>query len=238
MNERIRFEPCPWSGYAPATGHFCEERECAWVVEPASAASNIGYVLVGLLIVTEAHRRRQSLLRLLGAACVLLGGGSFIYHSTGALFGELADLTGMFIVSSTMIALELRRLVPLSSRRAIVFFAACTAISCALVRVVSPSAILFVVHILALLVILIVGRWKQRAIDHRFLVYVVAAFALALVAWLVDATRWVCDPYNHLISGHVVWHVLTAVALYCHYRFQAQFFPWPGAERESEGTSV
>jgi hypothetical protein len=40
-----------------------------------------------------------------------------------------------------------------------------------------------------------------------------AAFSLA------DVTRAFCDPANHWLQGHAIWHVLTAASLYAMFRF-------------------
>jgi hypothetical protein len=41
-------ETCPWSSLDPGTVHFCEERLCAWVVEPSNAWSSMAYVVIGV----------------------------------------------------------------------------------------------------------------------------------------------------------------------------------------------
>ena len=55
-----------------------------------------------------------------------------------------------------------------------------------------------------------------------------AAFWLALVllaagaaASLADVTRTWCDPSNHWLQGHALWHVLTAASLYALFVFYA-----------------
>ena len=41
----------------------------------------------------------------------------------------------------------------------------------------------------------------------------------AAAASAADVTRIACDPTNHWISGHAVWHVLSAAALYALFLF-------------------
>jgi hypothetical protein len=41
----------------------------------------------------------------------------------------------------------------------------------------------------------------------------VAAFSLA------DVTRPYCDPSNHWLQGHAIWHRLTAASLCAMFRF-------------------
>lgn len=48
-------------------------------------------------------------------------------------------------------------------------------------------------------------------------------FTVAIAFWGLDKTRVLCSPGNHWISGHGVWHLLAAVALYLVYLFYRQF---------------
>jgi hypothetical protein len=41
----------------------------------------------------------------------------------------------------------------------------------------------------------------------------------AALASALDVTRVACDPTNHWLQGHALWHVLTALALLAFYRF-------------------
>ena len=45
------------------------------------------------------------------------------------------------------------------------------------------------------------------------------SFLLGYGLWLLDVKHLVCDPTNHWVSGHALWHWLDALALYCVYRF-------------------
>jgi hypothetical protein len=55
-----------------------------------------------------------------------------------------------------------------------------------------------------------VAVWLGRA---------VAAIGVGLVIWLLDFHGPLCDPDNHLVTGHAVWHVLTALSVLCFFRF-------------------
>ena len=49
-----------------------------------------------------------------------------------------------------------------------------------------------------------------------------AAFGTAFFVWNLDKLNIVCRPDNHFITGHAVWHVLTAVSIYFFAKNQAQ----------------
>ena len=39
-------------------------------------------------------------------------------------------------------------------------------------------------------------------------------FGIGIIALFLDATKIVCDPNNHFLQLHAVWHVCNAIALY------------------------
>lgn len=49
------------------------------------------------------------------------------------------------------------------------------------------------------------------------------SFLLGYGLWLLDVQHLACDPTNHWISGHALWHWFDALALYCAYRFCTRF---------------
>ena len=50
-------------------------------------------------------------------------------------------------------------------------------------------------------------------------------FLCSFAIWLTDITGVVCDPDNHLITGHAVWHVLNAVSVWQLSLFYGRRFP-------------
>lgn len=40
---------------------------------------------------------------------------------------------------------------------------------------------------------------------------------------LLDRLKILCDPTNHILTGHAVWHILNAGAVFFIYRFYSQF---------------
>jgi hypothetical protein len=48
-----------------------------------------------------------------------------------------------------------------------------------------------------------------------------ALLGLGALASALDLSRVACDPRNHWLQGHALWHVLTAAALLAFFRFYA-----------------
>lgn len=211
---------CPWSGYAPATIAFCERRLCAWVVEPSNAWSNIAYVLVGAWILWRRRARPTSALSAIGIAAVLLGLGSFGFHATGVRVFEVVDVAGMYLISGLALAFALQRLRGWSDVVAIGFLVGSVAVSSVLmIALGNDGIVMFGGQSLAVLAIELRLRSRTPAGVGRWLLGAVAVLGVGLVIWVLDLRGPLCDPDNHLVTGHAVWHVLTALSLLCFFQF-------------------
>jgi hypothetical protein len=212
---------CPWGGYAPATIAFCERRLCAWVVEPSNAWSNVAYVLVGLWILRRTGARGGAALSATGVAAVLLGIGSFAFHATGVRVFEVVDVSGMYLISGLALTFPLQRLVGWSDRVAVAFFAACVLVSSGLMIALGTDGIvMFGVQIAAATLLELRRRHELPADAGRWLGASIAVLLAGLGIWQLDRNGTLCDADNHLVTGHAVWHVLTAVAVLLFYRYQ------------------
>ncbi len=223
---------CPWSEFQPGTIAFCEERLCAWIVEPANAWSNLGYILAGLFILWTNHRAAQNSgsaelgsLRIVGIASVLVGLGSFAFHATGTFIGEVLDVSAMYLISGLLVVLNLRRLHGLSASKVARYYWLLVASSSALLILTHHSGIpVFVMQVIWGLY-LEWRLWKSPdgSANYRNLTIALALFAAAFGIWILDITGIVCDPANHLLTGHAIWHLLGAAVLVYLYKHHEQF---------------
>jgi hypothetical protein len=213
---------CPWSAYAPASIAFCEARECAWVVEPSNAWSNLAYVLCGLVIL-GGLARRSAPLRLIGVAAIAIGLGSFAFHGTGTRVGELIDVSAMYLLSCLALVFAARRLWSLSGGALLLLYLVLVG-SSVLVMIVSGSNGIFMFAgqiTVAVLTELYLYMKRPRWASYGAQQAMIASFTLAFAIWNADKWDLLCRPDNHFITGHAVWHVLTAVAIYAFARQQA-----------------
>ena len=226
-------EGCPWSGFTPPNVDWCEEELCSWIVNPAGTWSNLAYIGIGVLMWQRARRWGNPRLSLFGPASVAVGVGSFAYHASYSYLLQFFDFVGMFLFCFTVISANAVRLRWVSPRRQTAFFLTGVAFLSALVPVVSETAF----PIQGLVGVLIAGILGQEIAIHRgreadSSPTIYAAFWLALLllalagaASLADLTRVWCDPQNHWVQGHAVWHVLTAASLYALFVFYARLAP-------------
>lgn len=212
---------CPWSTYAPATISFCERRLCAWVVEPSNTWSNVAYVLAGLWILSQCRPWRDDARTAIGVVAVLLGLGSFAFHATGVRVFEVVDVSGMYLVSGLGLTFALARWLGWSPRRAMAFLVAiAVGSSLLMIALGNDGIVVFGVEMLAVFAIEIHLRTANPPGAGIWLLRAVAMLLVGLVIWTLDLRGSLCDPDNHLVTGHAVWHVLTALAVLLFDRFQ------------------
>ena len=217
---------CPWeplSSFWLPNVRWCEAQLCSIVVEPANTWSNLGYVFAGLALLALGRRRGDRTLRVFGAAEIVVGVASFVYHMsyTGVL--QVLDFLGMYVFTNLLIALNLLRLGWLSRERFGPAYAtsvvALTALTVALRFTPFPIQGLVFGAILAI----VATELLQRApgIDRRFFWASLATLTVAAVFSAADVTGAFCEPENHFVQGHAIWHVLGAASLVLaafHYR--------------------
>lgn len=212
---------CPWSDYPPATITFCERRLCAWVVEPSNAWSNLAYVIAGLLIIWQSGNRWRDARTAIGVGGVLIGIGSFLFHATGIRVFEIVDVSTMYVISGLGLTFALKRWRGWSDAVALRFFVGCLLGSSALMIVTGNDGILvFGLELGAAVLIEFKLRTRNPPAAGRWMLAVVATFAVALLIWYLDLRGPLCAPDNHVVTGHAVWHTLTALTILCFFRFQ------------------
>lgn len=221
---------CPWSGMTPPNVDWCEEELCAWITNPANTWSNLLYVVLGVVMWREARRDGRPSLALFGPTSVAVGVFSFAYHASYTWLLQFFDFVGMFLFCFAVLAQGALRLGWIGAGRQTAFFWCGVAASSALVPVLFEAGIP-IQGIVALLVLAMIAQelWllrRDRARPaHRFWWLALALIALAALFSALDVTRTWCDPANHWLQGHALWHLLSAASLYAIFRFYAALEP-------------
>lgn len=220
---------CPWSGWAPPNVDWCEEQLCAWVTNPADTWSNLAYLVIAVWMWRAARQDGDRTLAIFAPAAVFVGFASGIYHASYTAFFQFFDFMSMFVFTMVIITVNAVRLGWVTPGRAPLFAIVGAVGSSALVPVVSqtpvPIQAMVFVHIVFIvaqeLVILRVRADGDVAVDRRGLWLGLSLITAAAISSVSDVTRTVCDPTNHWIQGHAVWHVLSAAslaAMFAYYR--------------------
>jgi hypothetical protein len=209
---------CPWDRFEPSRINFCEEKLCSWVVKPSETWTNISYVLAGMLVLYLARKEKQRKLLPIGIIGIVLGLMSAFFHASGTHIGGWLDISAMHLFTGIGIAYNFRRL---KGTRVLPVFLAVVLPSSALVYWREWFGIVLF-GIQFCLAYYLEYQIKEKK-DYRQLIYVLGIFGLAWAIWWLDFTKVLCDPQNHILSGHGVWHLITGTTFYCIYRFYAQF---------------
>ncbi len=216
---------CPWDGFAPATISFCEARLCAVIAEPANAFTSLSKSLVGLWLLWRCWRRGQPALWAIVVAALLQGPLGFSLHATGTFWGEALDVSGMFLISATLLSFALARRFDWTTPQLTVRWVSLVSSSVALLLLVPRSGIpVFSLQVLAWLVLELKPRIAPSPAARRWLRWMIGVFLGGFGFWLADKTRLACDPDNHLLNGHALWHLATSGCL-------AFFFEYESSQR-------
>jgi hypothetical protein len=215
---------CPWSGFTPPNVDWCEEELCALVVNPADTWSNLAYLVLGAAMWQAARRSGRRDLRLFGPASIAVGVFSFVYHASYTWLLQFFDFVGMFLFCFLVLARNASRLGWIDARHEARWFALGVAGASALVPVLFAWSVPIQLTVAACIGVALAQEavLRKRVPGTRYAPAYPLGLALlgaAGAASALDVTRIACDPTNHWLQGHAVWHVLSASALYAFFRF-------------------
>ena len=236
-----------WGWLGPDVGrgdNFCERAHAGLVTQPANSASNLGFVVAGLLIAWHAssrdavgHVMSTRVATVLACVVVLLGPASAAMHATQSAWGGHLDLLSMYLIAGFAAAWAWTRWTRRGTRAFVTAYVACV-LACELVGlwprpvpVVTYAGNLAFGTLLVTAVVLEVRLWRRGETSTRF-VHGVVALVSMLVAfgiWLLSTHGW-CDP-DSIWQGHAAWHLLCAVAAYWLYRLYASERTLTGQDR-------
>jgi len=222
---------CPWysvkSLRLPKV-KWCEDQLCSWIEEPANTWSNLAYIVAGFLMWRLSRDLKSKPLRFYGLAGVIVGTCSFTYHAANAFYLQLFDFFGMYLFIYLLIFVNLERLGRTVIRNSFgPYFATVTASTLLTLAVDYTS---FPIQGLILGLILVVIGTEILAIQRskkpvKMTWFYVSFFFISLgaVCSTLDVKRIACDPFNHVLQGHALWHLFGAFALFFSFLHHTQF---------------
>ncbi|SMB83578.1 hypothetical protein SAMN00120144_0739 [Hymenobacter roseosalivarius DSM 11622] len=213
---------CPWHEFDYSPAQFCEESLCGWVRQPGNTVSNLGFLVVAYLIFRHAKKHNARHLLPLAYISIATGLGSAFFHASETWVGGIADFSTIYLGSAFMFAMNVRRLTKWGKPAIVVvywlFFLGFFGLLFWERDLARTSYALQSVLCCIVLEAILFFRQDYRP-PYRWFWAFWGSFLLGYGLWLLDVKHIVCDPANHWVSGHALWHWLDALALYCVYRF-------------------
>jgi hypothetical protein len=195
---------------------WCEATMMGYVTEPANTWSNLVYIFAGLFLFRR-DKGTHRLVQLMPWALMMLGLLSGFYHATNAWITQLGDFVGMFMVASIPLLINLEKGGLKKAGSFSTYF-----------LVITLSTIMTIVGHLAHLPIqgmiglffgmvlvsemILMKTSPLKSYKHLFLT--LASFAVAISFSALDVSRTMCDPHNHIIQGHALWHCFSALGVF------------------------
>ena len=222
---------CFWHDAAVKYGapniKWCEETLCHLISEPANTFSNIAYFIATIVLLYWTKNLSKEH-KFAPIAMLLMGAGSFYYHMSNNYLSQIIDFIGMYIFIFWLLTLNLRRLNLFQFKGSIAFYLSFIVLNTVGLHIMYLNRIPFQI-LVALAGVLIVGtefmiyKKSQEKYQYKFLGIGVALIIIAESFSILDATRAMCDPQNHIVQGHAIWHVLSAIGLTIAYKHWKQF---------------
>lgn len=219
------YENCPWDQCIPATKDFLETAPCAWIKEPCNTWSNLAYILIGVYILWRYRRDAWKPIKFLGFMAIALGITSGLYHASCILTFQAMDLASMYLITTLLITLNLRRIGFIKKGEVYRIFWGLFLVSTAIfVSFRSHGRLVFTIHVFAVIFSeLHLYLSRRNHAEYRDMFRALSLFALSYVVWFLDVKGLISNPDNHYIQGHALWHVLSAFSILFLYRFYDQF---------------
>ena len=87
-----------------------------------------------------------------------------------------------------------------------------------------PVQITVALMVIGVVITEVLARRKELSsppIKYYFMA--LGSLAIALTFTILDVTRTWCNPDNHFIQGHALWHVFNAITIFFLYKYYSQF---------------
>lgn len=188
---------------------FCEATLDGPIAHPADTWTNIGPIVAGIFILLKAH---GPLSRLLGAASLWTGLASGYFHASNTILGETLDLSGMFLFILAIAAMQQQRARP--NRPGSSALIGLVVVGTVLLTVLSSISTAFASPMFAAIVVVVVIRGIYDQKLTRWAYAMVISFLVAWGFWWLDFLLIVCNPNNHILTLHGLWHLLNGLVFW------------------------
>jgi hypothetical protein len=213
---------CYWDQFRQSTMVFCEERLCSLIVQPSNAFSSFFFALVGLYLHLKYRQHKGELIRIIIPICYLLGITSFLFHGSFTFLFEVFDVGSMYMLSILLITFNLKRLNWINDKAFHPIYWSLVVLSIVFMVIFKGQSGEYLFGFEMVIAAMLEAKllMTQKGVNYKWFIASISCFAVSIVIWVLDVKKILCDPTNHILQGHAVWHLLDAIAiafLYLHY---------------------
>jgi hypothetical protein len=210
---------CPWvkfHGVKPYHFQICEENLCAWIRQPANTWSNVAIFLLAVSLIYRWRKEKIQSDLVLGGAMCFVGFWSFLCHASGMPIFSFLDLSGILIFLSVLAAMMLVRGGLVLKKYGWFSF---MGITCATIFgqiLLGKAQIIVLIVFLLLLVALELGLSPKTsaATSRRKLLLGLTCLLGGVICLAIDYSKIFCNPQQHVIQFHAIWHLLSGASMY------------------------
>lgn len=192
---------------------YCERTGPAFWSEPINALTNLAFIVAAAVAFVHWRRAggRDWPTAILIAIVVLIGIGSFLFHTFATRIAAVADTTPIAVFIYGYLLLALTRFLRLPLWAALAILVAFAGLSAAL-PLMTPEVLRHgsMAYVPALCALITMGWLLRRERAGRLLLGAAAAFVASLTFRTVDIAACAALPFG----THFMWHILNALVLY------------------------
>lgn len=214
---------CPWVDLREATGLpdilWCEKQLCEWITTPANTWSNLGYIGVAFLFFWITRKEKAENIRFYGPAAMWVGWGSFIYHASLFYVSQVVDFLGMYIFFYLVLVQNAARIGWVNSEKVKKGVWILSGVTTLLSGIAAKygmrlQPVIMILILLILITEVMATKRATRKVQHKYLGLSLFFLGIGSAFSASDVTRRFCDPDNHWIQGHALWHYFGSLALF------------------------
>lgn len=207
--------------------NYCERLDSSFWAEPLNALSNLAFIVAGLILLRQWRKTpgREMIGLLLAVNVLVIGVGSFLFHTFANRWSALADVLPITVFIHGYLAVALRSFLGFRWWQAVavtaVFFAASPLVGAAIATVLGSSAF-YVPALLAIFAVAAASRNRPVAASLRNAGIV---FAISIVFRALDMP--LCEGLPK--GTHPFWHLLNGIVLFLLVRLYLRTTATPAA---------
>lgn len=223
---------CYWYDAAEKFGapniKWCEETLCQVISEPANTWSNMSYIIAFVAMYFITRKLKSKTLRYTPYAMLIMGLGSFYFHASNFYISQVFDFIGMFVFVHWLIALNLMRAKFFDLAKAKIYYLGFMLLNVIVIHLfyINMTNFQFLIVLAVILILLseyLARKKNSKPKSSKYLTLALIGILIAETFSILDLSRVMCNPTNHIIQGHAIWHIVSGLALFWAFIYFKQF---------------